>query len=364
MSDIMEYKCPACGGAMEFDSKSQKMKCPYCDTEMAVEEFQRTQQGQEAEQTGAAGGGTWQAMGDGQWQEGETDGMRIYSCESCGGEIVAEESTGATVCPYCGNRVVMKGQFSGDLKPDYIIPFKLDKKDAKAAYQKHLQGKKFLPKIFKSENHIEEIKGVYVPFWLFDADAEANIQYNAEKIRVWETGNMEYTEHEYYQAQRSGGISFKHVPADGSRKMDDTLMESIEPYNFNEAVPFQSAYLAGYVADRYDVNKEERMTRAAERIKESAESSFGKTVQGYHSVTPVSSNVNVYNAQYCYVLYPVWLLNTTWQGNKYTFAMNGQTGKMVGDLPADNGAFWRFVASRGVIIGAIIYALMWAIALI
>ena len=144
MSDIMEYKCPACGGAMEFDSKSQKMKCPYCDSEMSVEEFQQMQQGKEAGkaadqqetaagQQGPAGGGSWEAAGDGQWREGETDGMRVYACQSCGGEIVAEESTGAMTGPYCGNRVVMKGQFSGDMRPDYIIPFKLDKKDAKEA---------------------------------------------------------------------------------------------------------------------------------------------------------------------------------------------------------------------------------------
>ena len=358
MSDIIEYKCPACGGAMEFDSKSQQMKCPYCDTQMSIEEYQQMQQQQEQQQA------DWQAKGDGNWQEGETDGMRIYVCESCGGEIIADENTGATTCPFCGNRVVMKGQFSGDLRPDYIIPFKLDKKDAKKAYHRHLSGKKFLPAIFKEENHIDEIKGVYVPFWLFDADVEADITYNAQKTRVWRTGDVEYTEHSFYQAQRSGGISFQHIPADGSEKMDDTLMESIEPYDFSEAVPFQPAYLAGYVADRYDVDKDERMKRAEERMKRSAEESFENTVTGYHSVMPAQSRVNICNARYSYALYPVWILNTTWKGEKYTFAMNGQTGKMVGDLPADKGAFWQYVITRGVLIGAILYALMWGIMLI
>ena len=359
MSDIMEYKCPSCGGAMEFDSKSQKMKCPFCDSEMSIEEFQQMQQGKQEEQKSTEDGGKWEAMGDGKWQEGETDGMRVYACGSCGGEIVADESTGATTCPFCGNRVVMKGQFSGDLKPDYIIPFKLDKKDAKAAYQKHLEGKPFLPKVFKSENHIDEIKGVYVPFWIFDIDAEADIKYNAERVEVWETGDTEYTKHEYFQAQRAGGISFKHIPADGSEKMDDTMMESIEPYEFEDAVPFQPAYLAGYVADRYDVDMEKRMVRAKERVKQSAETAFGNTVKGYTTVTPVDSKVNIFNAQYWYALYPVWMLNTTWKGEKFTFAMNGQTGKMVGDLPADKGAFWKYVVIRGVIFGAIIYGLLW-----
>ena len=108
-----------------------------------------------------------------QWQEGEADGLRSYVCKSCGGEIVGDENTAATSCPFCGNPVVMMGQFSGALKPDLVIPFKLDKKAAKEGLKKHLTGKRFLPKIFKDQNHIDEIKGIYVPFWLFDTDVDA-----------------------------------------------------------------------------------------------------------------------------------------------------------------------------------------------
>ena len=269
MSDIMEYKCPACGGAMEFDSKSQKMKCPYCDTEMSIEEFQQTQQGKQDGAENAPGGSAsddvnWQAASDGQWSEGETNGMRVYACESCGGEIVADENTGATSCPFCGNRVVMKGQFSGDLKPDYIIPFKLDKKAAKEAYHKHLHGKKFLPKVFKQENHIDEIKGVYVPFWIFDADANANIRYKATRVRAWSDSNYNYTETSFFSVTRGGHIGFEKVPVDGSTKMADDLMESIEPFDFSEAVDFQTAYLAGYMADKYDVDAEQSIGRASD----------------------------------------------------------------------------------------------------
>lgn len=358
MADIMEYKCPACGGAMEFDSKSQKMKCPYCDTEMSVEEFQKLQE--QENPTSAGGEGEWQAQSDGQWQEGEADGMRIYACESCGGEIVAEENTAATSCPFCGNRIVMKGQLAGDLKPDCIIPFKLDKKDAKNAYLKHLSGKKFLPKVFKDQNHIDEIKGVYVPFWLFDVDAEADITYETTRTRIWESGDTEYTETSYYDVQRGGSVSFSHLPTDGSKKMDDTLMESIEPFNYDEAVPFQPAYLAGYMADRYDVDKEERLKRAGERIKTSAESSFERTVEGYDSVRVSKSRVDMNNVTYQYALYPVWLLNTTWNNEKFIFAMNGQTGRMVGDLPLDKSAFWKYVLTRGLGIGIALILIMLA----
>lgn len=363
MADVMEYKCPACGGAMEFDSSTQKMKCPYCDTEVDVNEYQNMMQEQGMPVSGVSGNTEWESMGNGEWQESETAGMHVYSCESCGGEIIADETTGASTCPFCGNRVVMKGQFSGDLKPDFIIPFKLDKKAAKAAYQKHITGKKFLPKVFKQENHIDEIKGVYVPFWLFDADVNADITYNAEKVRRWEAGDTEYTERNIFQVQRCGSVRFQNIPTDGSKKMEDALMESIEPFNVKDAVPFNPAYLAGYMADRYDVTVDECIKRAEERIRKSTEDDFGKTVKNYDTIDTISSYVKILGAKYRYVLFPVWILNTSWEGKNFIFAMNGQTGKMVGDLPQDNGAIRKSICIKGVVIAALLYALKWILIL-
>ena len=357
MSDLREYKCPACGGAMEFDSGSQKMKCPFCDTEVSIEEFEQEQKKNPEETRWEAGNGV-------QWKEDEISGMAVYSCQSCGGEITADKTTGATTCPFCGNRVVLKGQFEGELRPDYIIPFKLDKKAAKAAYQKHLEGKAFVPSVFKEENHIDEIVGIYVPFWLFDMETNALVTYDAERSRVWMSGDVEYTEHEFFKIERGGTMAFEHIPEDGSRKMEDDLMESLEPYDFKDAVPFKDPYLAGYVAERYDVEADECKKRAKKRAKASIKRELRDTVKGYSIVKPVSDNVKIQKASQKYALYPVWILNTTWRDQKYVFAMNGQTGKMVGDLPADKGAFWKYVVSRGLVIGVILYALMWLTVLI
>lgn len=351
MADITEYKCPACGGTMEFDSNLQKMKCPYCDTVMEVSEYQKLQEEQEE----AKNKDPWHNQSTTTWEE--KDGMRIYLCQSCGGEILADETTSATTCPFCGNRVTMKEQFSKDLKPDYVIPFKFDKKYAKGAYVSHLQGKSFLPKCFKEENHIDEMKGLYVPFWVFDIDVNANIKYNAQQIRSWRSGDKEYTETSYFSIHREGSVSYQHIPTDSSKKMDDTLMEAIEPYNFKEAVPFQTAYLAGYLADRYDVDTSETIDRAKERVEKGTEKLFQNTVNGYDLVQKKSGIVNVTNAKYWYTLYPVWILNTTWKGEKYTFAMNAQTGKFVGDLPVDYQAFTRFVIGFGCILSILVVAI-------
>ena len=144
------------------------------------------------------------------------------------------------------------------------------------------------------------------------------------------------------QVIREGSLGFDNVPVDGSTKMDDALMESIEPFNFAEAVDFRTAYLSGYLADRYDVSSEDSKPRANERIKRSTENAFASTVTGYSTVTPESSSVRFNHGRVKYAFYPVWLLNTTWKGKKYYFAMNGQTGRFVGDLPVDWGAYWKW----------------------
>jgi DNA-directed RNA polymerase subunit RPC12/RpoP len=200
MSAMQDYKCPYCGGALEFNSSIQKMKCPFCDSEFEME-AQIAQDVQSDVQSGTAGGMqnlqgndmSWDTQAGSQWGDGEADGLRTYLCEACGGEIVGDENTGAVSCPYCGSNIVMKGQFSGALRPDFIIPFKVDKKAAKEALLNHYKGKIFLPRVFKDQNHIDEIKGIYVPFWLFDANAYAEITYHTERVQHTRDADYEYT---------------------------------------------------------------------------------------------------------------------------------------------------------------------------
>ena len=339
MAELQEFKCPCCGGAIGFDSTIQKMKCPYCDTEFDIEtliSYDRELKNERPEDL------TWETQAGGRWQEGETDGLRSYICNSCGGEIVTDANTAAAACPYCDSPVVMTEQFAGLLKPDFVIPFQMDAKAAKAALTKHYKGKCLLPKVFKDQNHIEEIKGIYVPFWLFDAEAEADIRYRGTRVQTWSDSDYHYTRTSYYSIRRGGTLAFERVPVDGSSKMADDLMESIEPFDFSDAVDFQTAYLAGYFADKYDVDAEQSTDRANLRVRTSTEDTFSSTVRGYASVIPEYSSIRLQNGRAKYALYPVWLLNTSWKGQRYTLAMNGQTGKFAGDLPMDKGLFWKW----------------------
>jgi len=354
MSEMIQYKCPCCNGAIEFDSTAQKMKCPYCDTEFETETLKQVDEALSAEGDEL----DWASSGQSEWTQ---DGMMLYSCTSCGGELICHETTAATFCPYCNNPVILSGRLSGQLKPDLVIPFKLDKEAAKKALFAHLKGKTLLPSSFKDQNRIDEIKGVYVPFWLFNANAEAHMRYHATRVHTWSDSRYIYTKTSHYMLVRNGNLSFANIPVDGSSKMDDDLMESLEPFDFSQAVDFQSAYLAGYLADKYDVDKDACQGNANTRLKSSTEQKFYSTTAGYASVIPENTSVKLSDSSVRYALLPVWILNTTYKDKKYTFAMNGQTGKMVGDLPMDTGKFWGWLLGLTVGIAAVAFGL-WQLA--
>ncbi|MBO6258245.1 MAG: hypothetical protein J6M93_02765 [Succinivibrio sp.] len=353
MSDLTSFKCPCCGGTLEFDSKSQKMKCPYCDTELDVESFRHEQDDNEKNLKEDEHLLEEVQHGGSQFSAEENADMESYLCQSCGGQIVVPKGTGAGNCPFCGNPQVMPANFEGTLKPDFVVPFKLDAKAVKAAYMKHLEGKHFLPAVFRDENHISEIRGVYVPYWLFDSHMRARMVFSCENIERYEDSRYRYVKHIYYDAYRKGVLDFADVPADGSSVMADDLMESIEPFNPEDGVEYLPAYLSGYAANRYDVDEEAVRPRVQERMSRTMQTEFEKSVTGYDRVKLKSSDIKFKKISAKYVLYPVWLLNTTWRGQRFTFAMNGQTGRFVGNLPRDDAAYWRTFALLTVALGIV-----------
>jgi DNA-directed RNA polymerase subunit RPC12/RpoP len=359
------------------------MKCPFCDSEFDVQSLiaadeaiaasaaqvppypdQSVSTGQEpdAPPPKADERVDW-IMPSAQWSDEEQEGMVVYACETCGGAIASDQTTSMTSCPYCGNPIAITARFQGHLKPDLALPFQLAKADAKAALLNHYKGKPFLPRYFHEDNHIDEIKGVYVPYWLFDTILDADAVYDCTKVRRYSDSRYNYTETSHYKVNRTGSIEFKHLPVDGSARLADDLMESIEPFDYSQLAPFQTAYLAGYSANIYDVSAETALTRAHERILSTADEVVRTSVSGYDSVSKEQINASYRNSRCYYVLLPVWLLSTTFEGKVYTFAMNGQTGRLVGDLPVDKSlvraSFWKLAGIIAAITMALSMAFGW-----
>lgn len=338
--DVLSYKCPSCGASLRFSSEEQKLVCDSCKNSYDPEALELLENDESKKDE----------FNFEDYNGEELDGAVTYMCPSCGGEIIGDADTVATKCPYCDNATVMAKNVSGMLRPDVIIPFKLDKEDAKKALRDFYKDKKLMPNAFRDENRIDEIKGIYVPFWLFDCNASSSAAYRATRTRTWSDSRYIYRKTDHFSIYREGEASFCGVPVDGSVKMDDAFMESIEPYDLGEAIPFGSTYLSGYLADKYNVDEKASRPRASERIKSSMSEMLRSSVVGYSSLTETRQNTKTDGVKAKYALLPVWMLNTNWRGKTYTFAMNGQTGKLVGNLPCDMGKFWlRFLITAAAI---------------
>lgn len=233
-NQVTNYKCPACTGPLRFDSATGKLQCDFCGSSYEVAEIEKLYAEKDAQAAGAFRQAEEQAAADGEWTSAsgsdwgaDAEKLRVYSCPSCGAELICDETTSATPCPYCGNNTIVPGQFSGALKPDYVLPFKLDKAAAVAALKKHYGGKKLLPKAFSNENHIEEVKGVYVPFWLYDGSAEVDVRCHGTKVSGYSTARENVTVTNHYDVRRAGTVRFERVPVDASSKMPDDHMDAL-----------------------------------------------------------------------------------------------------------------------------------------
>lgn len=379
-TQITNYKCPACTGPLHFVGDSGRLECDYCGSSFTVEEIealyaqkdaqaaevfkneeeQARRDGQEVEDTSPEikkTGGSWDdSTINSDWGE-DGDNMRAFVCPSCGAELLCETTTAATSCPYCGNPSIVPGQLDGSLKPDLIIPFKLDKAAAESALRQHYSKRLFLPKTFSSENQIKKIQGVYVPFWLFNATVDADCCFDASNSISSREGDYIVTRTMHYTVYRSGRISFENIPTDASKKMPNDLMDSIEPFDQSGLKPFSTAYLPGYLANKFDVTVEDSSERADKRCAQSASDVVREDVVGYQTVVPRHQNIDVSRGKVSYALLPVWMIKTKWQGKDYLFAMNGQTGKFVGNLPVSKGRFWGLCGGLTAVLGAAFYLL-------
>ena len=357
-TQVTNYQCPACTGPLHFAGGSGKLECEYCGASYDVAEIEALYAEKEekaaaarqaAEEAGQSvpspDGNAWDTSSLSEDWGAEGDGMRAYSCPSCGAELICDETTAATSCPYCGNPTVVPGQFSGQLRPDFIIPFKLNKEDAVKALKKHYKGKIFLPKRFTLENHCPSAlhwktmcrrsRGSMSPSGCLTARRRAT--------PIMKLPAPIHTAPATMRSPRPNTTTSTGPVA--SSKMPDDHMDSIEPYDYQELKPFSTAYLPGFLADKFDVTVEQCRQRADQRCEGTLSSALRNTVTGYHTCTLIHDSVNLKRGKVHYALMPVWMLNTKWKGKDFLFAMNGQTGKLVGDLPVSWGRFWSLFAA-------------------
>ena len=347
------YNCPCCGGPLAFDGATGKLECAACGNAFEPETLEMLNASECGEQI------SFERPKE-SFQEVE-EGVRAYVCENCGAELMTENTTTAIECPYCGSPTILPDRIEGSVKPKKVIPFTVTQAQARNQFEEYFKGKRLLPNVFvSSRNRIAEMRRLYVPYWLFSCDARADMVYDAEKVRMEQKGEWEITRTKHYLVRRRGRMRFENIPVDGSVRLDNKITESLEPYDLRAAVPFQSAMLAGAMADHADVDCDSCEKRAVERVEHSVDEIMRDSVTDYDTVKVRTRRIHTEDGWAIPALLPVWLMTTVKEGKTYTFAVNGQTGKLTCDVPADKkkSLLWGLGVFAGALgIGALILAL-------
>jgi len=341
--DAIEYKCPNCNADLKFDPATQKLSCEYCLSSFTIEEIKKI--------CAAAENGIPNKPPEQEIQDFE-EHTNLFHCASCGADIMCDDQQTALFCYYCHNPVILAGKLTGEYRPSKVIGFKLNRERAVDMFKNWVGKRRFIPSDFKSEQQIEKITGLYVPFWVADCSVDAKFQAIGKKIRHWSSGSYAYTETKEFRVSRIGNIQVDGIPADGESKIDDLLMESIEPYDYRELKDFSMSYLSGFFADKYDVDKAGVFPRIRSRASQAGKKVIHDSVGSYSTLNVTSEQYNIYQTEWQYMMLPVWFMTYKYNGKIYEFAINGQTGKLAGTPPLDKNKLLRFCIGLGVAVTA------------
>lgn len=308
---VIDYKCPNCGSSMMFDSATGALSCPSCGRQDNIEQLPDPLKKQVF----------------------TPDEIKQYHCPNCGADIVTEPETSATTCSFCGSAVVLSDRLSGELAPQSVLPFAISKQQAEEAFIKWCRKGLLTPSGFMTADRIKSLTGIYVPFWIYDLHNMVEAHGRATKVRSYTQGDYQYTETSHYEFYRKMRLNYVNLPLDASEKMDDKLMDRLEPFPHTQLKEFKTPYLAGYIAEKYSFDDKELFPRAKNKILPYIDSAVASTVTGYSSVSYSGKQVDTTVKRADYALFPVWMVNYDYNGKEYMFAMNGQTGKVVGRPP-------------------------------
>ncbi|WP_274968521.1 hypothetical protein [Succinimonas amylolytica] len=320
-------RCPGCSGNMTFDIGKQALVCESCGLSLTVPDYDRLV----TEKARSNVSLTEAADRIIRTHERQNNPDRLYTCRSCGGLIRPGALSASDSCPFCNNAIVFSDKYRDQAEPDYIIPFKKDRAHFEEVCRNIMEKGLFVPEEFRTAARPENIRAVYVPFWIYDADVDDRAKLAAETVELVKNSFV----HDLFEGNVAGHTEFRGVPQDASRDVPDKITHTLEPYLIKDAVPFNFAYLAGLEARIYDANHVQGFRLVKERILYSSVRLL--TGRKFDNIRILDRDCQVRTRGVGYALFPVWTMTMVWEGRNYTFAMNGQTGTSAGLPPADVG---------------------------
>lgn len=326
---ILTYKCPNCGGGMVFNPEKQNYVCEFCLSAFTQQELDTMASAAEEKASEDVFSDTEKAP------EPDKEEVLLYTCPSCGAEVATDKTTAATFCYYCHNPVVLSGKLSGEQMPSLVVPFQFTQEQAKERFSSWIGRKKYIPSAFFSKKQIEKLSGIYFPYWTYDCSMDGSLNGTARDIRVWRSGDVEYTETKVFSIRRAGKIKLHDISRNALKKSQGKMLEGILPFDLTAAKDFHTGFLSGFQAEVKDMEKESFASDVQDEVNGYARNLLSNTVTSHGSFNTDSFHMDIQEENWRYVLLPVWILTYRSGREMYYFAMNGQTGEICGKLPLD-----------------------------
>ena len=348
MAKSISEKCITCNAPLKYNSKKDLFICEYCGNKFTIEDLNKHKKKIE------------QIIQKETKNRNKKINVDAYHCENCGANIILGENTASTSCVYCKSTAIIKERLEGLYAPTRMITFKFSKEDAINKFKELCKGRKLMPKDFDNLNNIQDMEGLYVPFWLYNCENKADLYANCQNSTTWSDSRYIHTKTDYYNVSVNGILNFSNVPNDAASRFDDKVMHAIEPFDYSEFKEFNMSYLSGYISEKYDVLVDDAYTKAKQRIDDDSKKYLDNKITGYSfkKIKQYDSVISLLTNEY--VLLPVWVLNIKHKDKIYRFAMNGQTGKMVGEIPVDGKKMWILILTT-FIISFVILALVFVL---
>ena len=360
----MIYRCPNCHGALEYNPISDEMECAHCGSGFTMQEMEAGKQkayDYVTEIDASAATREKDMVSESSLENDEEEysfydskermQFKIYTCTSCGAELAVSDTEVSTYCAYCGQPTIVYSRVSEELKPDYIIPFKITREQAIEQIRKKIKRGMLLPKSVK-HFEVEKVRGIYIPYFLFDVYYRNN-----QKLYIHEStkqnGKSGIMLNGYWF---TGECEFEKLCCDASSYVSDELSQCLEPFDYKELTAFNAAYLSGFYAERNNVSEKDLMNIVQKRCGEMYDA---RVDQELHAITSYTRDVRITHPK-CrvlntdYVLLPVWFLTFRYRNQPYTIVMNGQSGKVIGTAPFDRKKALILLLSIYAVLGALV----------
>lgn len=322
-----DKKCPSCGGVMDFDPATGGLSCPYCGH---TEEIQTREGDESAEEL---------ALEDADKVENCDWGVakKTVICKACGAESVYDALEISAVCPFCGSNQVMEASDQNTMAPGGVVPFQISDKQASDLFKNWIRHKWFCPKLAKESAKAKNFKGIYLPFWTFDALTKSQYrgEFGRDKVKKKADGKTQ-VETTWYSVRGNHEEFFDDELICATTNHNQSMLRGLEPYNTADNKSYRPEYVAGFAAERYAIGIKEAWQMAKTSIKFKLQRSIEKRIIKENNADRVR-NLQIDAAfsklTYKYLLLPVWISSYKYKEKVYQFMVNGQTGKVSGKTP-------------------------------